>query len=393
MAKLYSGGIVTSTGFKVEEDTLIDDRGAVSAKTDLNTLRAAIGQITYVSGEQKAFIKTGTNTWVELGGSTSGTAASSSDISRIDNTISQIQNDLKTKTDKGGYNGTSKNIVDLITGLPQWIKSVTITSQDIQRWNTSAGGGSVDLSNYYTKQQSDERYALKNHKHSISDITGLEQRLSNAGNNVDLSTYLTKTEASNLYAAKNHAHANYLTSEADPTVPQWVKAITQQDIQNWNTAAGGGNVDLSNYLQKEEATRLYATKSHTHGISDITGLQQALDSKANSSNVHTHANKDVLDGISASKVSIWDRTDVFMGDTSPLTGATIRIDTANIWQGKVWTIEHVGDVASTPTITPSGGGTVRVLTDGYVRGKINVFMVHCFSATRKIFHVTIKNQE
>lgn len=436
MGKIYSGGVIIPTGFKVEDETHIDDRNAVTLYSDLASLKAPIGQISYVQERQKAFIKTEASTWVELGGSSSGTGAYSSDISRIDNTISQIQNSLNNKTDNGGYGGTAKNIADLVTGLPQWIKNVTISTEDIQRWNTAARGGVVDLSNYYTKQQSDERYALKTHKHNISDIADLEQRLANAGNNVNLSAYLTREEANNSYATKNHAHANYLTSEADPTVPQWVKAITQQDIQNWNTAVGGGNVDLSNYLQKEEATRLYATKSHTHTIadvtnlqttlngkepsfsknsafnknfgttagtvaqgnhthevSDITGLQQALNTKANSSDVHTHANKSVLDGINASKVSIWDRTDVFIGDTSPLTGSTISIDNRNDWQGKVWTIEHAGDTESLPNITLQNGGTVRILTNGYVRGKVNVIMVHCFSATRKIYHVTVKNQE
>ena len=62
------------------------------------------------------------------------------------------------------------------------------------------------------------------------------------GGNVDLTAYYTKTESDNRYQLKG----NYLTSESDPTVPQHVKNITQTDIANWNAGTGnggGGGVD------------------------------------------------------------------------------------------------------------------------------------------------------
>lgn len=36
------------------------------------------------------------------------------------------------------------------------------------------------------------------------------------------------------------AIADFITAETDPTVPSWVKGITQGDIDNWNSGAGGG---------------------------------------------------------------------------------------------------------------------------------------------------------
>lgn len=124
MAKLYSGGIVTSTGFKIEEDTLIDDKSAVQLKSDLSSLRAAIGQVTYVAAEKKLYVKTTTNDWTPL------------------------------------------------DSLPSWIKN--ISEQDIQNWNTAFSGSNVDLSPYLTKTEAQNKYALKNHTHPGHALTDEE---------------------------------------------------------------------------------------------------------------------------------------------------------------------------------------------------------------------------
>ena len=52
--------------------------------------------------------------------------------------------------------------------------------------------------------------------------------------------------------------------------------------------------DLSEYLKESEADTKYATKSHTHSISDVSNLQTTLNSKANSS--HTHSASQISAG-------------------------------------------------------------------------------------------------
>ncbi|MBB2149180.1 hypothetical protein [Pedobacter gandavensis] len=48
-------------------------------------------------------------------------------------------------------------------------------------------------------------------------------------------------------------------TEKDPTVPRWVKSITQSDIDRWNAGgSGGGGGDFSNYYTKLEIKNLYA---------------------------------------------------------------------------------------------------------------------------------------
>lgn len=63
MSKLYSGGILLGTGFKVEDDTLLDDRGAVVSKSSLDHLRKAKGQLTFVEENKSLYIYEGNGYW------------------------------------------------------------------------------------------------------------------------------------------------------------------------------------------------------------------------------------------------------------------------------------------------------------------------------------------
>ena len=55
--------------------------------------------------------------------------------------------------------------------------------------------GDVNLDNYYTKSECDNKYALKSHSHSISNITNLQSTLDGKSNT-------------------NHTHSNYATTTA-----------------------------------------------------------------------------------------------------------------------------------------------------------------------------------
>lgn len=57
------------------------------------------------------------------------------------------------------------------------------------------------------------------------------------GGSVDLTGYATEAWVSSNYQPKG----SYISTESDPTVPVWVKSITQNDINNWNSSVGGGN--------------------------------------------------------------------------------------------------------------------------------------------------------
>lgn len=55
--------------------------------------------------------------------------------------------------------------------------------------------GNIDLSNYYTKSETDSKYALTSHTHSITNITNLQSTLDGKSNT-------------------NHTHSNYATTTA-----------------------------------------------------------------------------------------------------------------------------------------------------------------------------------
>lgn len=90
---------------------------------------------------------------------------------------------------------------------------------------------------------------------------------------------------------------NYLTTETDPTVPAWVKAITQTDINNWNnnsfvlnpastTVLGGIKVGDGLFMDNNNAlntkyTEGYGIHIDPNFIISLTGPVQTSLSKAN----------------------------------------------------------------------------------------------------------------
>lgn len=96
-----------------------------------------------------------------------------------------------------------------------------ITQSDIDKWNSGTGDGG-----------------------GTAGVTTFNGR----GGAVTL----TKADVTNVF------------SESDPTVPSHVKGITQTDINNWNNAVGGGDVDMSNYYTKSQVDSGFAGTNHTH---------------------------------------------------------------------------------------------------------------------------------
>lgn len=90
---------------------------------------------------------------------------------------------------------------------------------------------------------------------------------------------------------------------------------------------------------KVDGAEKYALASHTHEIANVTGLQAILDAKAAASDVetlqstvdgleakaHEHANKTVLDSITADKVSAWDAAQANVIESIKLNGVAIAL--------------------------------------------------------------------
>lgn len=83
----------------------------------------------------------------------------------------------------------------------------------------------------------------------------------------------------------------------------------------------------------------YALASHTHEIANVTGLQEILNGKAAAKDVetlqsnvddlstkaHEHANKTILDAISAEKVAAWDAGQANVIDVIKANGTALEI--------------------------------------------------------------------
>ena len=88
---------------------------------------------------------------------------------------------------------------------------------------------------------------------------------------------------------------------------------------------------------KVDGADKYALASHTHEIGNITGLQDVLNSKADTSDVtslqssvdgltakaHEHSNKTILDSISEEKISAWDAAQANTIESIKLNGTVV----------------------------------------------------------------------
>lgn len=153
-----------------------------------------------------------------------------------------------------------------------------------------------DISDVTNLQDELEHKANVSHTHAISAVTGLQSALDGKSSTSHTHHYSAITALSDVLATKSstgHTHA-------------------------WSTITNKPSV--------------FTPSEHDHAIDDVTGLQTALNAKAAASaltshtsnstvhitgderknwnvaykNSHSHSNKTVLDGISATKVSNWD---------------------------------------------------------------------------------------
>ena len=169
--------------------------------------------------------------------------------------------------------------------------------------------------------------AQKVHSHQISDIANLQTELNGKAPSAhthvcadvtDLETklgeYAKKTEIAGVYKykgsctwaeliAKTDAALNDVWNVTDKSGMNYgcIKANTAGEA-SWDALGSITTIDLSGYytitqtdgtfLKKTDAASTYAPISHSHEISDVNGLQTALDEKAKAADVYTKTESD-----------------------------------------------------------------------------------------------------
>ena len=126
-------------------------------------------------------------------------------------------------------------------------------------------GGTVDLSDYYTKVESDDKYALKT---SIPTLDGYatEEWVNSKGfltTHQDLTDYAKKTELTNYYT-KVESDGKYALSADIPSLNGYA---TEQWVTNQGYLTT--HQSLEDYATKEQLSTK-ADKEHTHLLKDIT---------------------------------------------------------------------------------------------------------------------------
>lgn len=169
------------------------------------------------------------------------------------------------------------NDIGYITSIPdEYVTETELTSKGYSTFS----GSYNDLTNKPTipTKTSD----LTNDSEFISSIPSeyiTEAELSSKGYLTSIpDTYKTKTENDALYQPKG----TYLTEEQDPTVPSYVKTITEQNITDWNNKSdfSGSYNDLTNLPVFNEIKKIMPdiyTASNPfifHGIE--TGMYQIV---------------------------------------------------------------------------------------------------------------------
>lgn len=185
----------------------------------------------------------------------------------------------------------------------------------------------VDLTGYVTKDElsnkADKTYvdtelakkANVSHTHSYNDLTDKPSIPTVDVNKNYVDTQLaTKANKSEIPSLDGYATETYVTTK-----------IAEASLS-------GGEVDLSNYVTKDELTNDLATKanvSHTHD--QYLTEHQDISMKADKTELHSHTNKTVLDGITSSKITEWNNKSNFDGNYNSLTNKpTIPTNTSQL---------------------------------------------------------------
>jgi hypothetical protein len=223
--------------------------------------------------------------------------------------VGGLQIALDGKADKSALD-LKANIGDSYLKTETYAKTELYNRTEVDQMTMGAGGGSPVIvednlvstspTNALSSNQGrilDETKADAIHTHALGDVADLEVELStkaDVNHNHDLQYSSINHNHDLDYATKNHTHTEYA-----PTVHN--HDLDYADINHTHTE--------------------YATTVHTHAIGDVTGLQTALDGKAD--DLHTHAIADVTGLSTALDGKADDLHTHALGD---VTGLSLELD-------------------------------------------------------------------
>lgn len=201
--------------------------------------------------------------------------------------------------------------------------------------------------------------ANSSHSHAISDVTGLQTALDGK-------------------ASSSHTHSLSAITDAGTAashnVPATGDAASGEVVKGNDSRLSDARTPTTHSHAISDVTGLQtaldgkASSSHSHAISDVTGLQTALDGKAASS--HTHPQSDItnLTNDLAARAGRW--TGAFDGQGSVIASG-VSVFKQVFLTGTITKAALVGDAAGAITLTvkrytPSGGALGSATTLGTI---------------------------
>lgn len=193
----------------------------------------------------------------------------------------------------------------------------------------------IDVSIYYTKEEINtllENKADVSHTHVVADITDLSIPIIDVDKAYVDTQLKTKANVADIPSLDGYATEVFVTNK-----------IAEASL-------GGSEVDLSGLATKDELNSSLATKSdvgHTH--EQYLTEHQDISMKADKTELHSHTNKTVLDGITSTKVTEWNNKSNFDGNYNSLTNKptipTVDVD-KNYVDTKLSTKANIADIPS-----------------------------------------------
>ena len=315
------------TGVSGQEDILVQDNG-VTKRIKSNELIDTVDLTGYA-----------TETYVQ-----NKIAEASLSGGEVDLSGYATKDELSTKANKSElHSHSNKTVLD------------GITSAKVTEWNNKStfDGNYNSLTNKPTiptvdvnKNYVDTQLAKKANKSDIPSLNGyatetyVQNKIAEAslsGGEVDLSGYATKDDL-NTKADKSTIPTKvsqltndkgYLTSHQDISGKADKTYMDTELAKKANTSHTHSYDDLTNkptipsttnLATKTELTNGLATKAdkvHTHD--QYLTEHQDISMKADKTELHSHSNKTVLDGITSSKVTEWNNKSNFSGSYKDLT--------------------------------------------------------------------------
>lgn len=235
------------------------------------------------------------------------------------------------------------------------------------RGRKNGSGKAPDMSDYYTKEQTAQVInnavsgkADVNHTHLVNQITDFASAVWSLIT-AALQNYVSSDELSTIlgyYSQVGHTHTTDditdFTTEVNALIAEWIAG--KADVNHRHTVADISDLDdtladyvtltalntaLADYVTTTDLNTTlqgYSQTGHTHAINDVTGLQNALNSKANSSDVYnkndtyskTEVDNELAEKADADDVYTKSETDTLLGGKANASHSHAISDVTNL---------------------------------------------------------------